>query len=1379
MSGPAAEPVKPAVGKVPPESEAGFFSRLLFLWVLPFIRSAWNDVQDGSFSSKSLPPIPKEEAPKHNIAHLRKLWEQEVKTKGANASLAVACAKLMGNTLLLCFAIMSCQALLLMSGPLLVGELIKAIQGQASVGVGLLMCALLTLSTAAASILQQGSWHMCSRSARQCWLALSGLIFEKPALLSSAGRSDLTEGEIVNNMAVDAQQVLQFMQFFAVFASAPMYLLVPTVIIPVFLGWPYFVGLSISAATSVACDRIAIKVKDAQAKKLVAADKRNACLNECFQGIRTVKLNGWESLMEERIEKERDAEMVALRRFHVWQSVQQAVGFGMPTVAVVVTFMLHAAQGGSFDAATVFICVGLYEFLTLGTSIIPHMLNMLRQLRQNMQRMQKLLHKPDDFEPCNGHGLPPGTVVCEDADFRWSAGKPGEAPTLLGMRLRVEPGEMVAICGRVGSGKSTWAGGLLGLVSRTRGSTSVSGTVAYVTQSAQIMNDTIRENILFGMPFDQDWYDRVIEACALGDDLKQCVAGDATEIGERGITISGGQKQRIAVARAAYSRADVMVFDDPLSAMDAHIGKVVFDRCFRTLLAGKTRVFFTNQLHFCAYCSHVVMLEDGVIAEAGPYKELASKSPKGPFGIFLESVVGGATGEEGGDAPEAEAVAKPEAAKSAPEPTRPAKAADDTPKEKGKDGKTMSVEKKIKGRIGVKDWMQIARASDAAFLGGTLLIFCVIAPVAQYSVNIILAMWTDSLTTDGVVDPDAGAFEDPGPSIAYVGAAFLFGLILFVRGVLCVFYFLKSSRALHRLMLAATVRQTMTWFDTTPVGRVLARFGNDVMFMDIMLPMLFQMWSLLFFRVIVIVVVAGITAPPALLLSGFILLAAKVIYRYYGSLALELQRVQMIALSPMLAAQSSFLSALDSVRCFGRVEIFVERFYAMQTNFIQTFYWSFTLDRAIQCIFTTMGVSVFFGATGCLLLFLSVYDTPLSGLVTPGSSGAILAFCSILAFQAPVTLFMTARVEAMLASVQRVAEYRDQPTEDSKQAIKEDVPASWPSKGLLSLDSVDMRYQESLPLALKCVSFDVAPGEKVGIVGRTGSGKSSIILTCFRMVDCCGGTLSIDGRDISRVRLQELRGRLGVIPQDSWLFSGTIRQNLDMYGRYSDEEIWNVLKIVQLESAAKAWPSGLDHEVKEKGDNLSKGTAQLLCLARVLLKRPKLLFMDEATASVDAETDKLVQETIRKDGVLPHDCAIVTIAHRLHSVIDYDRIVVLAEGRVLEDAHPAELLANDDGAFTKLVESTDKASSRELRRRSQVSLAAKSPKAALQLPGATFEENEEVAKRPAKGLPVAAATPSKAVTKAAPSSKECGCFVPTGASKDGCFVSFNTGRLPY
>eukprot|EP00930_Biecheleria_cincta_P038807 TRINITY_DN26675_c0_g2_i1.p2 TRINITY_DN26675_c0_g2~~TRINITY_DN26675_c0_g2_i1.p2 ORF type:complete len:481 (+),score=91.27 TRINITY_DN26675_c0_g2_i1:1885-3327(+) len=469
--------------------------------------------------------------------------------------------------------------------------------------------------------------------------------------------------------------------------------------------------------------------------------------------------------------------------------------------------------------------------------------------------------------------------------------------------------------------------------------------------------------------------------------------------------------------------------------------------------------------------------------------------------------------------------------------------------------------------------------------------------------------------------------------------------------------------------------------------------------MDVFLPMMFQMWSLMAGRVVIVVIVAGISAPPALVLCVGLLLGGKVVYGYYGAIALDMQRLQMMALSPLIAAQSSFLSALDTIRTFNRVDFFVQRFHRQQRDFIKCYYWSFSIDRAMQAIFAAFAVSMFYSGLSAILLALALYETPLKALVTPGNAGLILAYSSMLAMLIPVLIYMTARMEAMFAAVQRVAEYKSLPTEDSSHSVREKCPEGWPSKGNLDLQEVQMRYAEGGDLVLKGVSFEVKSGERVGIVGRTGSGKSSVLLTCFRMVEAASGSIRIDGCDITRTTLQHLRHSLGVIPQDSWLFSGSIRSNLDVYGNHTDEELWTVLRHSHLEAQVKTLEGGLDHEVREKGENLSAGTSQLLCLARVLLKRPMLLFMDEATASVDSESDALVQETLRKPGVLPDGCSIVTIAHRLHTIIDYDKIVVLSHGSVVEAGPPAQLLEIEAGHFSEFVKSTGESAAKELRRR--------------------------------------------------------------------------------
>lgn len=1317
-----------------PESSAGLVSRALFLWVIPFVRIAFQAVKKQEFNASLLPPIPADQQPEHNIKRLREMWEAEIQKKGDKASLSTTIGWFMSRRLAFCAGAMVLQASMMMTMPVLLRSIIRSSQGLEKPVIGYAMAVIIALVSAVAAVIQQLSWHMCCRCAMQVWLALSGLIFEKPAKLSSGNRSNITEGELISMMSQDAQQILQFMSFFSLLVSAPVFILIPSLILPFQLGWACIPAFVIIMTTSTLVERISNVQKTLYFKKMKAADNRNSRLNESFQGIRTVKLNAWESVMAERIQKERTSEIVVLRKIHYLTGLSQAISFGLPISAIVVTFVLYAYDDGDMDAAKIFMCAGLFAFLMQGAQFMPHGFTMVRMMRASMKRIEKLLIKTEDFANIDDTSLPSGTARCVEASFRWSLPEPGKdevPPTLRKISLDAAPGEMIAVCGRVGAGKTTLTGGLLGLVTRTSGTVSVSGSIAYVSQIPQIMNETIRENILFGTEMDEDWYKQVLQACCLKDDLKQFGSGDETEIGERGITISGGQKQRIAIARAAYSRADVIVFDDPLSAMDAHVGRLVFDKCFRELLNGRTIIFCTNQLQFCEHCARVYMLIDGEIVESGSYPELSSASPPGPFGVFLQSVVGKENEELDSQAdtkePSEDAAISPEAVQPGGAPTLPKEALqntegakdakDSTPKSQqskestpkcGKEeGKMIIKEKKIEGGIGLHDWMQIARAANARCLGGGLILTSAMCPVFMYGVNFMLSRWTDSLLNDDNKPTGEDAFSDTGPIFGYVASAILFVMCLFATTIFGAMYFLKCSRVLHHSMVVTTLQQRMTWFDTTPVGRILNRFGNDVMQLDMMMPRLFNMWAMMFFGVIVMIILAGIFAPPACLLSFALIGVVMLLKKYYVPIALDTQRVQLMALSPLLGAQSGFLGAMDSIRCFRRVDIFVDRFYAQQGDFIKAYYWNFVLDRMVQTFFTTGASSVFFGCVAALLLTFALYDTPFSGLATPGTTGVVLSQLCQLSQQAPMMIFMTTRLEQAMAAVQRIVEFKDTPTEDSHQAQTLAVPSSWPQQGALKLEGVDMRYQDHLPLALKGINLDIRPGEKVGIVGRTGSGKSSIIMTCFRMIECAGGKIELDGQDLSQSPLSEVRGRLGVIPQDSWLFSGTIRSNLDVWGKKTDDQLWAVLRHAQLETQIRGLDGGLNHEVKEKGENLSAGTAQLLCLARVLLKEPKVLFMDEATASVDTETDNLVQETIRKEGVLPKSCSIVTVAHRLATVIDYDRIIVLAEGKIVEQGPPDKLLDDEESHLSKLVQHTGAAAAKELKRRSMVAGTAR------------------------------------------------------------------------
>jgi ABC-type multidrug transport system fused ATPase/permease subunit len=500
----------------------------------------------------------------------------------------------------------------------------------------------------------------------------------------------------------------------------------------------------------------------------------------------------------------------------------------------------------------------------------------------------------------------------------------------------------------------------------------------------------------------------------------------------------------------------------------------------------------------------------------------------------------------------------------------------------------------------------------------------------------------------------------------------------------------------------------MSWFDSTPIGRILNRFGFDTMQMDQYLPMFGQFWSLSAGTTVVTIFLSSVFVPPSIILSVALLVFFSLLYMRYGEISVELQRLNMMSIGPLTGAFSGFLGALDTIRAFDRVQLFVDRFVGYQRDFITTFYWQYTLDRAVQLIVMAPLVTIFVTTISVLLIAFSQSSGYLGELVTPARAGMIVAFANQLGLLFPLTVMLTARLEQSMVATQRVNEYKTMKWEagaiqkvkrPSGKAIEPD--SQWLMHGELKMSDISMRYNEDLPLVLNGVSIDAKPAQKIGIVGRTGSGKSSLVLVVFRMVQA-DGNVTIDSSDISKMSLPALRGSLGIIPQDCWMFSGTIRNNLDVGGAFTDDQLWDVLRLVQLEDQVKEFENGLEHTVNEKGENMSMGTRQLLCLARVLLKKPKLIFMDEATASVDVKTDMLVQETIRTS--FP-ESTIITIAHRLNTVIDFDRIAVMDAGKLVEFGHPHDLLANEDGYFTKLVHNSG--AEQELRQRALAAAGAK------------------------------------------------------------------------
>jgi ABC-type multidrug transport system fused ATPase/permease subunit len=1112
-----------------------------------------------------------------------------------------------------------------------------------------------------------------AHAARRSYASLTTLIFEQPALLTSSALSSLSEGEIINMMSVDCNTVLSVTLFIGFAGFGLITMLVASTLLVMELGVVSLPAIALLLLTSFANKWIGDKAQSHMSEKNKRSGERIVRLNEALQGIRSLKSYGWEEHVSNKVDETRQSEVDSLTVISWWNALSLFLMAAVPRLAVCGTLLLYVAEHGQITAGRAFYVASIFDFLNIGALVLPMLIVQWGQVVDSMDRILKLLSIAKDFVQPQIDRVPAGQVSVLNADFCWGA---AHEPAIQELTMQIKPGSLVAIVGEVASGKTTLATGLLSLLTCSNGTVKIGGSTALVAQQPFVMNDTVRNNIVFHDTFDEERYDRAVDACALKPDFKAFVNGDQTEVGEKGVTISGGQKQRVALARAAYSDADVLVMDDPLSAMDAHVGMQIFENCFQGLMAAKTRIFCTNQLQYVDKCDYVYVLQKGVLVEQGTHTELLQKTD-GKLQQMMKHQTGSnresssalnieddrdVTSVDGSETKASVACAVP-ASEIEATPTK----------------KLMQAEKKTAERPSPLFLGVLAKAANSSCLFVLVMIVFFGTPAIEFVQNLYLAKWVDNGTN--------GMSSD---AVVYVIAAGVFTLVTAFSAPICFVFLLRCATHLHVSMLGAVLDQSMGWFDTTPVGRILNVFSGDMMQLDIMLPRFFQHFQLTAGPLLITIIPAIILIPQVMLPMALLLTAlCYAVYRYAGNVMVECQRLYNMSQGPVLTSFSAYLQGLDTIRAFGRVDAFSCQFRGSISSFMNISFWQAAVDRCAQGILGGPLVSIFFLIPlGIALIYFKVDS---------GMAALLLYYGSSFALRLPGACFTTMMMERGFVAAQRLIDYSELPPEPILAEYSASVASScWkPTKGSIEFSNVSMRYAQHLPTVLNRVSVKIEPGTKVGVVGRTGAGKSSLVLAIFRMMQLeAGSAIEIDGQNISDVPVRALRRSLGLIPQDTFMFSGTIRSNLCVdVEDADDDQLWSALEKVNLRTVVESLENQLAHKVEEKGSNLSAGTVQLVCLARVLLKNPQVIFMDEATSSVDLATDTLVQQTIRK--AFSH-ATIVTIAHRLNTVIDFDKILVLDNGSVVEYDTPCNLLKIKSGHFSRLVNSTGAESAAEL-----------------------------------------------------------------------------------
>ncbi|XP_044107048.1 multidrug resistance-associated protein 1-like isoform X2 [Neovison vison] len=1043
--------------------------------------------------------------------------------------------------------------------------------------------------------------------------AVIGLIYKKALLLSNVSRKRFSTGEITNLMSADAQQLMDLTANLSLLWSAPFQILMAISLLWQELGPAVLAGVAVLVFVIPVNAFVATRVKKLKKSQTKNKDKQIKLLNEILHGIKILKLYAWESSYQKKIIEIREQEL----------EVQKSAGY-----------------------------LAVFSMLTL--TCIPFL------TRVSLDRLEDFLNT-EELHPQNieTNYIGDHAIGFTNASFSWD--KTG-VPVLKNLNIKIPEGALVAVVGPVGSGKSSVLSAILGEMEKLTGVVQRKGSVAYVAQQAWIQNCILQENILFGSIMQKQFYERVLEACALLPDLEQLPNGDQTEIGERGVNISGGQKHRVSLARAVYSGADIYLLDDPFAAVDVHVGKQLFEKVIGSsgILKNKTRVLVTHNLTLLPEMDLIVVMESGRVAHMGTYHELLSKTRNLTNLLQAFSEQEKAHSLKRVSVINSRTILKDQILEQNDRPSL-------------NQGKQFSMKKEKIPVGGVKfsvilkylqafGWLWVW-LSVAAYLGQNLV------GVAQ---NLWLSAWvkeakhmneftewkqirSNKLNIYGLLGLMQGLFVCSGAYILTRGS-------------------LTASRTLHTQLLDNVLHLPLRFFETNPIGQIINRFTKDMFIIDIRFHYYLRNWVNCTLDVIGTVLVIGGALPLFILGVIPLMFLYLTIQRYYVASSRQIRRLAGASRSPIISHFSETLTGVSTIRAFGHEQRFIQQNKEVVNENLVCFYNNVISNRWLSVRLEFLGnLMVFFAALLAVLAGKSI-DSAIVGL----SISYALNITQSLNFW----VRKACEIETNAVSIERVCEYENMDKE-APWIMSKRPPSQWPEKGIVEFINYQARYRDDLGLALRDITFQTHGEEKIGIVGRTGAGKSTLSNCLFRIVERSGGKIIIDGIDISTIGLHDLRGRLNIIPQDPVLFSGTLQMNLDPLDKYSDRELWEVLELCHLKDFVQSLPKKLLHEISEGGENLSVGQRQLVCLARALLRKTKILILDEATASIDFETDTLVQTTIRKEF---SDCTILTIAHRLHSIIDSDRVLVLDSGRITEFETPQNLICQKGLFFEMLTE---------------------------------------------------------------------------------------------
>ncbi|XP_063985040.1 ATP-binding cassette sub-family C member 4-like [Diachasmimorpha longicaudata] len=1131
-------------------------------------------------------------------------------------------------------------------------------------------------------------------------IASSSLVYRKILKLSRTSANRITGGEIINLLSNDVARFdlvftrLHYLWAMPIQSVAIAYLIWQNVQLATVAG--IFVLLIQTVPVQVYFTRLTAKLR---AKMAVRTDERVRLMNEIITGVQVIKMYAWEKSFLRLVSLARKHEIDVLTIMAYWRGTMRASLVFIERMTLFFTVMVYVLSGHTLTAAKVFSMALYWNRLQAGVAhYMPMGLAFLSEATVTIKRLEKFLlledNHPLSVEQVSENGA---SIRIDKATASWD--RESLVKTLSNIDMTMKAGTMTAVVGPVGAGKSSLLQLILGELSSSDGHVTVGGSVSYASQEPWLFGASVRNNILFGQPYDESRYRQVVRVCALTKDLTQFPQGDKTLVSERGMSLSGGQRARINLARAVYQKADIYLFDDPLSAVDAHVGRNLFEECFVKYLANKTRILVTHQVQYLKDVDFLVVLNHGVVEKQGTFENFGqedfamlhvsdaveqkeNQTKEDEIGNGKVHLISETSHFSEGDTEEREIGEEPEE----------------------------SEELMGKGKISKSLFLKYFKSSDSYFLFLMYPILLILGQLGSSGSDYWVAYWTRRVEmqqnssivrgysfSNETLEPgdhhnatyfsnssmnsiNSTIFGHNDPHYDTNTALWIYGILIatctiFTTARNLVFYkvCMNASRSIHNIMLTCLLHAPMSFFDQNPSGRVVNRFAKDVGCIDELLP------NAMLDSIQVFAVMIGILFQVIIVKWWTIFPIAVVGYFYWKirtlflATAQDLKRLEGITKSPVFSHVNTSLAGLPTIRSAGGQEMLRKEFDNLQD--VHT-------SANSLLISTSTAFSIWLDAVTIIFVAFMTYSFIIVRNETTfaGSVGLIISQILVLCGMVQNGMRQTAEMVAQMTSVERVLQYTKLDTEGSfDSAINSKPPATWPSEGRVEFDNVFLKYSQNDAPVLKGLNFVIEPSMKVGVVGRTGAGKSSLIAALFKLAKL-EGAIRIDDIDTKTIGLHDLRGKISIIPQEPVLFTATLRDNLDPFHQFKDDQLWSALEEVELKDHSQS----LDYLVTQGGANFSVGQRQLLCLARAIIRNNKIIVLDEATANVDPGTDALIQRTIRKKF---RDCTVLTIAHRLNTVMDSDRILVMDRGQVVEYDSPHVLLQKG-GHLARMINET-------------------------------------------------------------------------------------------